>query len=169
MNVISQVIDRVVLVAGVLIGGALQSFIIQYRQRLGGHLDQALIDLSRFQEIADKYHEGNLDALISSYLEHGKASVHETGIAVKAIETSSHSLQMAFDGLNGNAFEQLWSMFRYSHPDILGATWKSFEPAFSFSQDALIMAGLMGMLLWSTYYCLTWLTSHSLQSLKTHS
>lgn len=155
-----------VLVAGVLMGGALQSFIIQYRQRVGGHLDQALLDLNRFQAIADKYHEGNLDELISSYLEHGKTSVHETGVAVKAIETSSQNLQLAFDGLNGNAFEQLWSMFRYSRPDILNATWKSFEPAFSFSQDALIMAGLMGMLLWSTYYFLAWLAAYSLQSLK---
>src|SRR5215469_11999703 len=55
MSLIRGFIDRLLLVCAIVAGGLVPGFIAQYRQRLGGRLDQAQIDLAPWQKIADQY------------------------------------------------------------------------------------------------------------------
>jgi hypothetical protein len=64
MKVVRDILDRIVLLAAVVAAGCIPSFIVQYRQRAGGRLDQALADLTPFQAIADRYHGGSLAELV---------------------------------------------------------------------------------------------------------
>ena len=45
MSFVRGLLDRIVLVAAFIAGGLVPGFITQYRQRVGGRLDQALLDL----------------------------------------------------------------------------------------------------------------------------
>jgi hypothetical protein len=60
MKFVRDILDRIVLLAAVVAAGCIPSFIVQYRQRAGGRLDQVLADLAPFQEIADRNHGGSL-------------------------------------------------------------------------------------------------------------
>ncbi len=64
MKVIGAILDRIVLLLAVVAAGCIPSFMVQYRQHLGGRLDQVLADLAPFQAIADRYHGGSLTELI---------------------------------------------------------------------------------------------------------
>ena len=82
MSLIRGLLDRVVLVGGVLSGGTTSSFIAQYRQCIGGHLDQVLQDIAPFQQIANLRHGGSLDALIQHHLKSTDPTFYDEGAAI---------------------------------------------------------------------------------------
>jgi hypothetical protein len=158
MRFIRGLLDRVVLIAGVLAGGIAPSFVAQYRQRVGGRLDQARIDLAPFQEIANRFHQGSLDALVQHHLRSVDQTFHREGEAIKALMDSVLHLQVVVDGLHGSLAHQAWFLLRNYDPNTLRATWDIYQPAFSFSIDALVFAGLVGIALWGTFLAI-WITA----------
>lgn len=154
MYLIRNILDRVILICGVLCGGALQSFIIQYRQNALGHFSEAIANLEKFQQIANNHHNGDLQALIQKYLENPEASIRETGLAIRSIGESAQFWDLAVHALNSGPISQLWGMIEYFHYETILATWYAFQPAFSFSTDALVMAISVGVIMWAIYWLL---------------
>ena len=165
MPIVRGLLDRIVLIAGVLAGGTAPSFVAQYRQRVGGRLDQARIDLAPFQDIANQFHHGSLDALIEHHLKSVDPTFHQEGEAVKALVDSVLRLQTEFAGLTGNLAHQAWFLVRHYDPNTLSATWEIYKPAFSLSVEGLVSAGVVGVVLWvvflATWYAVSWGTSRA--------
>ena len=163
MNLIRGLLDRVVLVGGVLSGGTTPNFIAQYRQRLGGHLDQVLQDLAPFQQIADLYHGGSLDALVQHHLKSPDATFYGEGAAIKAMMDSAQRLRESFEGLQGNVAEQLWYLMKHADPGMTRATWEIYEPSFVLSVDSIIFAAGVGLIVWLVFQAV-WILTASLVS-----
>ena len=66
MFLLRGLLDRILLIGAIFAAACVPSFIAQYRQRLGGRLDQVLHDLAPFQEIANRNHGGDLRKLVLS-------------------------------------------------------------------------------------------------------
>ena len=64
MSFVRGFVDRVLLICAIVAGGLVPGFISQYRQRLGGMLDQARLDLAPWQAIANQRFHGDLTQLI---------------------------------------------------------------------------------------------------------
>jgi Protein of unknown function (DUF2937) len=152
-------LDRVLLVATVLCAGAVPSFIAQYRQRLGGRLDQVLIDLAPFQKIADQFHGGSLEALVRHHLASGDRTFHTEGAAVRAMMDSAASLRAAASALNSDLAHQLLYLVRHTDPSIARATWDIFVPSVPLDAEALIFAALAGLVVWLLAAALWWLVA----------
>jgi len=148
MAIIRNLLDRIVLVAGVLAGGTAPSFVAQYRQRVSGHLDQVLQDLAPFQEIANRFHSGSLDALVQHHLLSSDQTFYAEGNAIRAMIDSAERLRVALEGLSGDLFHQLWFLVRNQEPELLQATWTYYQPAFAFSVESLILAVVVGVAIW---------------------
>src|SRR5262245_10317773 len=106
-RLLGGLLDRVVLVAGTVAGGCLPGFVAQYRQRVGGRLDQVEIDLAPFREIAAKLHGGSLDELIRHHLQSTDATFYAEGRAIQAMVDSEARLRAMFEALQGSVFAQL--------------------------------------------------------------
>jgi hypothetical protein len=154
VNLLRGVLDRLLLVAAVLCAGAVPSFIAQYRQRLGGRLDQVLIDLAPFQKIADLYHGGSLGALVRHHLASADATFHAEGAAVRAMMDSAAALRAASEALNADLAHQLLYLARHTDASIARATWDIFVPSVPLNLEALVFAGLAGLLVWLLAACL---------------
>lgn len=100
MGLIRGLLDRIILVASIIAAGCLPSFIAQYRQRLGGRLNQVRADLSLFQEIANRHHGGSLDKLIEIHLASPDKTFHDEGIAIQSMVDTAQRLQQAMNALN---------------------------------------------------------------------
>lgn len=148
MNLLRGLLDRLLLVAAVLCAGAVPSFIAQYRQRLGGRLDQVLIDLAPFQKIADLYHNGSLEALVRHHLASADATFHAEGAAVRAMMDSAAALRAAAEALNAGLAQQLLYLARHTDPAIARATWDIFVPSVPLNLESLVFAGLVGLCVW---------------------
>jgi hypothetical protein len=155
MGLLRGILDRIVLIAAILAAACVPSFIAQYRQRLGGRLDQAIRDLAPFQEIANRNHGGDLKALIEHHLASVDKTFREEGAAIQAMADAVERLRAAVTSLNTDLWHQLAYMMANADHDLVVATWGDFVPAFSFTPDYALFALGVGVAIWLVFLA-TW-------------
>jgi hypothetical protein len=147
-NFIGGLLDRAVLVAGTVAGGCVPGFIVQYRQRVGGRLDQVIQDLAPFREIAERFHGGSLDALIRHHLINPDETFRAEGAAIQALVDSELRLRGMMEALQGGVWHQLQYLVAHPDQDLLQATWSAYVPAFTLDTQGILMALAIGVTLW---------------------
>jgi len=161
MRFLRGLIDRLLLIAAVVAGGLIPGFIAQYRQRLGGRLDQAKLDLAPWQHIADQYHHGDLGQLIQYHLASRDATFHAEGSVIQALVQSVQRLQLAVDALHTTLFRQIAYLTTHTDPELVRATFHDWVPTFALSLEGLLFAALFAVLLWLVFHGLWRLITHS--------
>ena len=151
MNFIHGILDRIILVVGVVAAGCVPSFIAQYRQRVGGRLDQVLQDIAPFQQIADQFHHGSLKELIQHHLASIDPTFHDEGAALQAMVDSAEKLRLALQALNTDLYHQLVYLLTKPDPQIARATWEIFSPSFNLTAESVIFALLVGVAIWLVF------------------
>ncbi|MDH4233618.1 MAG: DUF2937 family protein [Gallionella sp.] len=152
MAFIRGIIDRIVLVAGIVAAGCIPSFIAQYRQRAGGRLDQVLKDIEPFQQIANQYHHGSLKELIQHHLGSSDATFHDEGAALQAMVSSAEQLRRALQALDTDLFHQLgYLLTGGADPQIAQATWEAYSPAFNLTIESIMFGSIIGVLIWLVF------------------
>lgn len=152
MTFVRGILDRIVLVAGIVAAGCVPSFIAQYRQRVGGRLDQVIQDLAPFQEIANQFHHGSLQELIQHHLASPDSTFHNEGAAIQAMLNSADQLRRALDALNTDLFHQLTYLLTKIDPLIGRATWEVFSPSFNLTAESALFALIVGVMIWLTFF-----------------
>ena len=148
---VSGLVDRIVLVAAVFAAACVPSFIAQYRQRLGGRLDQVTRDLAPFQEIANRNHGGDIGALIRHHLASADRTFRDEGGAIQAMVDSMARLKASVEALNADLLHQVGYLATNLEPDLARATWDTFVPGFSFTPEYAIFAVGAGLLIWLAF------------------
>lgn len=151
MGLIRGLLDRIVLVVAVIAGGLLPSFAAQYRQRVGGRLDQVLQDLAPFQEIANRYHGGSLEALVKHHLASPDPTFHDEGAAIQAMMEAAAQLRAAYQALEGTLLQQLTYLVTRGDPEIARATLEVYQPAFGLDTESLVFAAVSGVVVWLAF------------------
>ena len=130
-------------------------FIVQYRQRVGGRLDQVIQDLAPFREIAERFHGGSLEALIRHHLISPDPTFRAEGAAIQAMVDAQLRLQGIMDALQGGVFQQMQYLVMHADRDLIQATWSSYVPAFTLDGQGILMALIIGVALW-LLFLLVW-------------
>ena len=154
MRFLRGLIDRVLLIAAVVAGGLVPGFIAQYRQRLGGRLDQAQLDLAPWQHIADQYHHGDLGQLIQYHLASHDATFHAEGSVIQALVQTVQRLQLAVDALHTTLWRQIAYLSTHTDPELLRATFHDWVPTFALSLEGLLFTAVFALLLWLVFHSL---------------
>jgi len=157
MSWVRALIDRLLLVAGVVTGGLVPGFISQYRQRLGGRLDQARLDLEPWQAIANQHHHGDLGQLVQYHLASHDPTFFAEGQAIQALVDTVHRLQDAVAAMHATLPKQAWYLALHADPGLLRATYVDWVPTFSLSGEGLAFAACTGLLAWLGFQALCWL------------
>ena len=158
--IVRGLLDRVVLVCSAVAGGLIPGFIAQYRQRLGGRLDQAKLDLAPWQKIADQFYHGDIDQLIQYHLSSTDPTFHSEGGVIRALVASVHQLQSAVDALQGSLASQAGYLALHADPGIARATLGDWVPTFALSAEGLVFALLFAVLVWLVFHALWWSLGH---------
>jgi Protein of unknown function (DUF2937) len=166
MPIIGGILDRLILVAGVIAGGTIPSFIAQYRQRIGGALDQALRDLAPFQEIANQRFNGSMQALLQHHLNSSDKTFHSEGAALATMVDSAQHLREAAQALNTDLLHQLLYLLKSADGKMLSATWAIFQPAFGLSMESLLLAAVVGVMIWVICVGIVWLPLRVLREIR---
>lgn len=152
MDFVRGILDRIVLVTGIVAAGCVPSFIAQYRQRVGGRLDQVLQDLAPFQEIANQFHHGSLQELIRHHLASPDSTFHSEGAAIQAMVNSAAQLKLALEALNTDLLHQLAYLLTKIDPLIARATWEIFSPSFNLTVESVVFAVIVGVVIWLVFF-----------------
>ena len=148
MSVVRGILDRLVLLAAVLLAACIPSFIVQYRQRLGGRLEQVRADLAPFQAIADHNFGGSLSKLIDYHLASHDATFHQEGTAVQAMVDAATRLSAALQALNTDVVHQCLYLVRNPDYGLLQSTWGAYQPGFTLTLQSALFALLLGIIVW---------------------
>lgn len=151
MDLIRGFLDRIILVIGVVAAGCIPSFIAQYRQRVGGRLDQVLQDIAPFQAIANQFHHGSLQELIRYHLASADTTFHDEGTAIQTMVDSAEKLRQALEALNTDLFHQLAYLLTKADPLIARATWEVFSPSFNLTSESVVFALVVGCVIWLVF------------------
>lgn len=161
MSLIRGFVDRLLLICAVVAGGLVPGFISQYRQRLGGMLDQARLDLAPWQKIADHYFHGDLAALIQYHFASKDPTFHAEGAAINALVTSVQHLQGEVAALHGSLFQQVAYLATHADPTVARATLGDWVPTFGLSADGIAFALIFALCLWLVFQIFWSLTAMS--------
>ena len=153
--------DRVLLVSAVIAGGLVPGFIAQYRQRLGGRLDQARLDLEPWQTIADQFYHGNIEQLIQYHLGSGDPTFRSEGGAIQTLLATARQLQGAVDALQSGLFHQMGYLALHADAGLARATLHDWVPTFALSADALTFAALFAVAVWLLFHASWWLVARA--------
>lgn len=151
ISFIRGMLDRAVLIAATVAAGCVPSFIAQYRQRVGGQLDQALRDIAPFQQIANQFHHGSLHELIRYHLASPDATFHNEGAALQQMVDTAERLRLVLDALNTDLLHQLAYLLVKADPVTARATWGAFSPAFDISAESMVFALIAGVAIWLAF------------------
>ena len=148
MAVIRGVLDRVVLLCGVVAAGCVPSYMVQYRQRASGRLEQVLADLAPFQQIADREHGGDLAALVQYHLQSKDSTFHAEGAALQTMLDTANHLRVLLRGLDTDLYHQCLYLLMHGDWALARSTWGIYEPGFTLTSQSLLFALIIGLLLW---------------------
>ena len=151
MPILRGILDRIVLIGAILVAGCVPSFIAQYRQRVGGMLDQAVRDLAPFEEIARRYHGGDINRLIKHHLGSTDPTFRQEGQALQAMVDAVANLREAVVALNADLFGQASWLATHGDLGIAKATWVDFVPAMSWTGEAVLFAFATGVAIWLVF------------------
>lgn len=152
-------LDRLVLLVGTIAGGCVPGFIQQYRQRVGGRLDQVMQDLAPFEEIARRFHDGDMQKLVRHHLASTDPSFHAEGQALQQMIDSLAHLTALAQGLTGTIWQQIGFMMRHYDAEIGAATWSDHVPVFSLDPGSIAVALTVGVALWAAFHLVWWALS----------
>lgn len=79
LKLISHLFYQILFTCSFILGVQLPEFMQQYIQRLSGHVDELMFQLSQFQVIADLQFKGNLSEMVSHYRSNSDPSISQTG------------------------------------------------------------------------------------------
>lgn len=157
--ILRAICDRIVLIGGVIVGAATAGFPSHFRQRMSGRLDQVSEDLAPFRSIADRHHEGSIEALVQHHLNSSDPTFYEEGVAIQNMIDSEERLRRIFEALDANVFDQLTAILRYADADDIDAAMRLYEPSIVFSADRIILAIIIGAGLWLLFLAFWQLTT----------
>jgi len=149
--------DRLFLAAAAVAGGLVPGFIAQYRQRLGGRLDQAQIDLAAWQTIANRFYHGDIEKLIQYHLHSTDATFHSEGNLIQSLLATVQRLQGAADALHADLWHQLGYLALHADTGLIRVTFADWVPTFALSVDGLLFAAAFALAVWLLFHASWWL------------
>ena len=142
---VETLFDRAVCVIGAVAFAQLPEFIQQYRQRLGGHLDEARRQLAEFVAIAT-HAKLSLPQFIERTSTTPDAGVAQLGGVMRNAVLRVNELTAADAALrDASLWAKPFVFFRYIDAGVARSTWEIYRPAVPTTGEGLIYA-LAGML-----------------------
>lgn len=154
MTLLRGMLDRLSLVGLMLAAALVPGYVNQYQQQVGGRLEQVRLDLAPFQRIANREHDGSLDALVQHHLASADATFFAEGRALQAMLDSEQRLEQAFAGLDTTLAGQLAYLLRNPDASVTRATWELYDPTLSVTPATLVFAAVVGGGVWTLLYLL---------------
>ncbi|WP_371379042.1 DUF2937 family protein [Thalassotalea aquiviva] len=139
LRFLTHTFDRLLFVVNFIVAVQLPSFIVQYKQRLGGHLDEVSYQLSQFQHIADNQHNGDLQQLLKRYQGSIDPSINQTAELLAQLLARVDALSKQLNALNNSDYlSQIYHFFSQFDADIVLATASHYRLTIPLELNALL-------------------------------
>jgi hypothetical protein len=138
LKIIEQTADRITIIIFAILFIQFPQFIVQYKQRLGGHVDELAIIIQQYKEVAS-LNGRSLQEYINLFLDSGISEFVNTGemmnLNLQRLDYLSSALN---DLMSSTGFAQFFTFIRTMDYPIFQTTLTNFTPGFAFNFETLI-------------------------------
>lgn len=145
---IGRILTGALIVTGAVCASQVPEFAQQYRQRIGGAVDELKTFVTRFDDDA-RSESLNRDQALSRHLASTDPLFQKRGVAMQEtirrldrLSTQSRAMQ------DDSAFVRLVNFAAYSDSELVSKTFNTFEPAVPVTAEGGIMAAIGAFLGW---------------------
>lgn len=153
-----------IFLAGALLGNLLPGYVNLYEAGVRARFEQVSADLAPFQEIADRYHDGSMAALVRYHLASDDPTFHDEGIAIGMMLDSRAKLVDALTAFEASPISRAVHLLRDADPDMAQQAWKSYRPVLTLTPGALLFSLATG----AAILCCCWLLWSALRAALPH-
>jgi len=138
LKTIEQLIDRITIVIFAMLFIQFPQFIVQYKQRLGGHVDELTAIIQQYKEVA-ALNGKSIKEYIYLFLNSGISEFVSTG---KIMNSNLQRLDYLSNALNdlmsSSGFSQFFTFIRTVDYPIFKGTLSNFTPGIAFNFETLV-------------------------------
>lgn len=147
LGLFKNLADKIVFAIAAIIGLQIPNFIGQYRQRLGGHFDEASQNLKSYEGIAEEtIGTTDLDALATHY-QQGSSDVQIIGEKLVEDVARADRLGLLVENLEGaSIFGRLKHLIVDLEMPVARATMSDYQPGLPITPEAIMYALIFGII-----------------------
>ncbi|PVZ59940.1 DUF2937 domain-containing protein [Pseudomonas sp. B1(2018)] len=138
----------VLFAAGLLIGVQVPGFINDYAKRVEAHLIEAQAGLSGFQNTANQFFKGDMQALVAHYRASEDPIFRSDADSLSNLLTRQLVLDKQFQAMQGPWYIRFLQVVLAADPDIRKETWNGYSYQILLTPEAMVW-GMSGALLLS--------------------
>lgn len=138
----------VLFAAGLLIGVQVPGFINDYAKRVEAHLIEAQAGLSGFQNTANQFFKGDMQALVAHYRASEDPIFRSDADSLSNLLTRQLALDKQFQAMQGPWYIRFLQVVLAADPDIRKETWNGYSYQIPLMPEAMVW-GMSGALLLS--------------------
>ncbi len=145
-------LDRILCAVGAVAFSQFPEFMQQYLQRLEGHLDEARLELDRFQDAASKSGM-SLDQLVAGAAQNPDKAMGRMGEVVRGAITRVNELGAADEALrHASTWTRPFVFLHHADWGIARATLAIYRPAVPTTAEGLVYAGVGIVVVLAVYH-----------------
>lgn len=104
---IASYLRLIVFAYGLLIGVQIPAFVDQYAKRVSAHYIEVVADFKGFQDTANQYFGGNIEALINHHASSGDPAFRSEANSIRTVRDRLVALRAELDALHGSLVRQI--------------------------------------------------------------
>jgi hypothetical protein len=151
MRLLKDYTVRLVFAAGILFGVQIPNFIDQYTHKISAHQLEATKNFSGFQATADKFHGGDVNALIEKHETSADPVFRAEAGPIKEIHSRILAFSSELKALNTHLFGKIFHVAFKSDRAVLKETLAEYSATVPLNTDAIICG--LGLGVFSALLC----------------
>jgi hypothetical protein len=128
----------IVFAVGLLVGVQLPGFVDQYVKRVDAHQSEAAKDFSGFQQTADKYFGGDVQALIAHHAANADSAFKDEATDIRTLYDRLTALNAELAALGGSFPSRLVHVLFRGNPEILAETRAAYSYTVPMTPSAVV-------------------------------
>lgn len=132
---------------GLLLGVQVPGFVDQYAKRVSAHQIEVAQNFAGFQQTADQYFSGNVDALIAHHNESADLPFRDEGHVIQSMYLRLQNLSAELAAMQGPLIKQMFHVLFRPNREILAETKAAYSYTVPLSPAAIITGLAIGVAL----------------------
>jgi hypothetical protein len=135
----------IVACVALLIGVQAPNLVDQYQKRVDAHLQEVMVNLKPFQDIANQYFGGNMDKLLEMHRSSSEKPFQDEGAAIEKMIQRKARFESELAALNTTLPARIAHVLFNGDPELRDETLAQYSYTVPLNQDALITGGLLAL------------------------
>jgi hypothetical protein len=144
---IANYLRLVVFAVGLLVGIQVPSFIDQYAKRVSAHHNEVARNFAGFQDTADRYFGGSVEALLAHHLASTDQAFRDEARSIREMHERLTALTAELAAMSGPLIKQIMHVVFHPNHEMLDETWATYSYSVPLNAPAIGSGVAIGALL----------------------